>query len=1035
MIRRLACVLVAAASMVITVPAQAPAVDAGIDTVTATPLDTWQTNGTVWSIQVVGNVAYVGGSFTAVRPPGAAPGTQEVPRRFAAAFDATTGALLPWNPLIVGPITTSSDVNCPSIGGGQRECGTVWDMDVTPDGKTLYISGDFDKVNNQWRMGLAGFDTATGELTNVYRAGIYGRAMAVTATDTTVYVGGNFTKLSDGSTRNRLAAFSRTTGDTLAWAPSADGLVRKLKITPDGSKLVVGGNFTNIDGSGPRRLAAVHPVTGAKAMWGTNANVFSSNAWVTDIETFGDRVYITGEASGSVNEGVDAYDNAGVRQNFDNCLGASHSVAVLRGVVYAGSHAHNCWSGMEDGFTEQYQSTDPETARRYKLRAEVALPNGKFQLLNWTPQTNDGNGPREMAVAGNGILWVGGEFTVVNDNLLQQGITRFAHKDAGGTPAPPRRGDPPIVYSAVPGRATVAWSTGEDRDSRTVTYQVIKNGNTASPVHTATMETKPWFPGWMSFTDSSVTPGSTHTYAIRGVDPDGRVGPISNATTFTVPSSVPAPTDVPARDGARVNYSLDETGGSVVRDSVSNRSLAIGSRVTLGRPGVTGFSGTALALDGRSGSALADQSTEWAKKQASIELWVQTTTSQGGRIVGMGNSRNTGGTSSSVDRLVYMTNDGRIAFGVSSDIRRTVMSGPGFNDGQWHHVVATIDSLNGTTLYVDGAAVGSDPNAHSIARLNGYWRLGGDTLSGWPSRPSNDWFTGTIDQFALYTYPMPAAQVARHASLLGGPVPDSTPPSVPANVSATATNQDVTVTWDASTDNDSVAEYRVYRGTSAGFTANGGSEIARTGALSYVDAGRPFGTWYYKVTAVDPTGNVSAASSAAQVTIVEPPATPQDLAVVEDTWVNSTSTGSNYGGSWIMRARGGSQPQVSYLKFRLPSVPAGKSLQSATLTLSTSANSWASTAEAQEIRLVTDSTWSQGAMTWTNAPTVSATVVGTLASIGVDETKTVTLDPATLAAYAGQDVSLAIVGTGGDNAEFDTGEAPSGSPFLTVLIG
>ncbi|NHA66597.1 CBM96 family carbohydrate-binding protein [Phycicoccus flavus] len=1042
MIRRLACVLLAAASMVITVPApQASAVDAGIETLTATPLDTWQTNGTVWAIQVVGDVAYVGGSFTTVRPPGAAPGTQEVSRRFAAAFDARTGALLPWNPTFSGTVSSSTDTNCPSVGGGKRECGTVWDMDVTPDGRTLYMSGDFTQVNGQWRMGLVGFDTATGAMTDVYRAGIYGRAMAVTATNTTVYVGGNFSKLSDGSVRSRLAAFSRTTGETLPWAPSADDTVRKLKVAPDGSKLVVGGNFSTIDGTGPRRLSAVTLDTGAHITSFNATNNFATNAWVEDIEVFGDSLYVAGEASGSINEGIDQYDSAGVRQHFDNCLGASHSVAVLRGVVYAGSHSHNCGStasgsGMVDGFTEQYQSTDPETSRRYKLRAEVPVGDGKFQLLNWTPQTDDGNGPREMATVGNDMLWIGGEFTLVNDNLPQQGLTRFAYKDAGGVPSAPRRGDAPIAYSSVPGRATVTWSTGEDRDSRTVTYQVVKDGNTSAPVYSTAMETKPWYPGWMSWTDSSVVPGSTHTYAVRGVDPDGRVGPLSPATTVVVPSSATAPRDVPAKDGARLSYPLDESAGSsTVRDVVAGRSLSVGSRATLGRPGVTGLGGTAVSLSGLSGAALADQTAEWAKKQASIELWFSTSSSLGGRLAGMGNSRSTGGTSSSTDRVVYLTNDGRVAFGVASDQRRTLFSGSGLNDGRWHHVVATIDSLNGTVLYVDGKAVGSDPDAHTIARLNGYWRLGGDSLSGWPSRPSSDWFSGTVDQFALYTYPMTPGQVSRHYGLAGGPVADTQPPTVPGGVSAAANGQDVTVSWNASTDDDSVAEYRVYRGTSAGFTADDASQVARTGALSTVDPGVAAGTWYYKVAAVDPSGNVSAASSAASVTVTEPPPTPQALAPLEDTWVNSTSTGTNYGASWVMRSRGGTSEQVSYLKFRVPTVPAGKALKSATLALSSSANSWASTTETQEIRVVTDSSWSQSTMTWANRPAVSGTVAGTLAGIGVDENRTVTLDPATLSAYAGQDLTLAVVGTGADNAEFDTREAPSGSPALTVLIG
>ena len=54
------------------------------------PSSSWQTNGTVRAITFSGNVMYVGGQFTAVRPPGAPPGSGEVPRHNVAAFNATT---------------------------------------------------------------------------------------------------------------------------------------------------------------------------------------------------------------------------------------------------------------------------------------------------------------------------------------------------------------------------------------------------------------------------------------------------------------------------------------------------------------------------------------------------------------------------------------------------------------------------------------------------------------------------------------------------------------------------------------------------------------------------------------------------------------------------------------------------------------------------------------------------------------------------------------------------------------------------------
>ena len=50
-------------------------------------LPTVQVNGVVWSQLVVGNRAYVTGNFSTARPAGAAPGTNEVSRRYLLAYD------------------------------------------------------------------------------------------------------------------------------------------------------------------------------------------------------------------------------------------------------------------------------------------------------------------------------------------------------------------------------------------------------------------------------------------------------------------------------------------------------------------------------------------------------------------------------------------------------------------------------------------------------------------------------------------------------------------------------------------------------------------------------------------------------------------------------------------------------------------------------------------------------------------------------------------------------------------------------------
>ncbi len=76
-----------------------------------------------------------------------------------------------------------------------------------------------------------------------------------------MYIGGNFTNVS-GVTRTRLAAIRASNGAVLDWQASADGggrQVTSLAMTPDRSKLVVGGQFTTLNGQGVMGLGAVSP--------------------------------------------------------------------------------------------------------------------------------------------------------------------------------------------------------------------------------------------------------------------------------------------------------------------------------------------------------------------------------------------------------------------------------------------------------------------------------------------------------------------------------------------------------------------------------------------------------------------------------------------------------------------------------------------------------------------------------------------------------------------------------------------------------
>jgi hypothetical protein len=111
---------------------------------------------------------------------------------------------------------------------------------------------------------------------------------------------------------------------------------------------------------------------------------------------------------------------------------------------------------------------------------------------------------------------------------------------------------------------------------------------------------------------------------------------------------------------------------------------------------------------------------------------------------------------------------------------------------------------------------------------------------------------------------------------------DTTPPTAPANLTATAFSPtQVNLSWTASTDNIGVAGYRIIRN---------GSQIATSSLTSYSDTTVAAGTTYtYAVRAYDAAGNVSPDSNTASVTT--PTASPAP--VLDKTVTTKQATGGS----------------------------------------------------------------------------------------------------------------------------------------------
>ncbi|MDF2431613.1 MAG: trimeric autotransporter adhesin [Mucilaginibacter sp.] len=142
----------------------------------------------------------------------------------------------------------------------------------------------------------------------------------------------------------------------------------------------------------------------------------------------------------------------------------------------------------------------------------------------------------------------------------------------------------------------------------------------------------------------------------------------------------------------------------------------------------------------------------------SISVWFKTS-SAGGLLVGFADAQT--GSTAQYDRHIYMNNSGQIYFGLYPGTFQTINSTTTYADGNWHHVVATESTTNGANLFVDGTLQASDATMTTSQDYggSGYWRMGYNSLSGWPSAPSNTYFSGSLDDIAIYNTELTAYQV------------------------------------------------------------------------------------------------------------------------------------------------------------------------------------------------------------------------------------------------------------------------------------
>ncbi|ROR67372.1 PKD domain-containing protein [Agrococcus jenensis] len=741
--------------------------------VTADPLPTVQIdNGYVWAQTVIGTTVYAGGGFANARAPLAAPGTSLTPRSNILAYDIRTGNLLSFAPQVNGPIRAVA---------------------ASPDGTRLYIGGSFTSVNGETRRNFAVLNPTTGALLPGFNASIGGAGVfGIAATGETVYVTGRFTQ-ANGVARQNLAAFATANAALRSWAPTIDLQGDALVIDPGGSHVIVGGRFYRTNGVVQRGLAPLDPVTGAlDAAWAASKTVingwsegdYAGKAGIFALSTDGSGVYGTGWVTSNSTvgnlEGVFAAEaGTGAIRWVADCHGDHYGVFSTGETVYATSHTHACdTAGLApelnprtyryvEAFTASAQGTLTRTpSGGYKNWSGTPAPAPFAWYPDFTIGRTSGLNQAGLSMTGNGqYLSVGGEFTSVN-NLRYEGLVRFSTTPPNGPKQGPRIASAtwgaPTATSVVAGRARISIRGNWDRDDRDLTYELRRAG-AAGVLQSRVVPSSWWSQPQVTFTDTGLTPGTSHTYTVRAVDRNGNAV-TSPAVTVTVASGqTSAYANAVLDDGAFLYYPL----GSSRTDWGESTTPLFGSGATTISPGaVAGVTGeSASSFDGTTNGRVSSNVIGRAPSAFSTELWFNTTTTQGGKLIGLGSWQT--GSSTSYDRHIYMRNDGRLTFGVRpGGVIRTISSPAAYNDGRWHHVVAT-QGADGMTLYVDGVQV-AQLMVTTAQTYSGYWRIGGDNLSSWPSAPSSMYLRGAIDEVAVYGSALSSGQVSTHYAVGSG---------------------------------------------------------------------------------------------------------------------------------------------------------------------------------------------------------------------------------------------------------------------------
>jgi chitodextrinase len=415
----------------------------------------------------------------------------------------------------------------------------------------------------------------------------------------------------------------------------------------------------------------------------------------------------------------------------------------------------------------------------------MTLANGKliYALTDGRLYSVDWNGSKPT-----------GSPTLISGATTWQSRGMFAYSLPPADTTAPTVPGKPTGTSPSAGAVRITWPGSSDPDSPAITYRVYRDGG-ANPVGQTTSTT---------FTDTGLSPGTSHTYRVDAIDPSNNASAQGPASDPVVVSDV-----VFADDFASGDFS----------NWTTNTNLTIDN--SQGAPAAPSASGNPSA---QVATASRDFLVTYPSLCASVYV---NAASFGGNAVDLFRLRSaTGGP------IVKAFASATGTLIVRSDFASTQQSSNVAIGSGWHNVelCGTVGTNTTWDLYRDGAKIVNAWAANTGTDPIGRIQIGDTVAKTW---------TINFDHVRVDLAP-------------GEPLGPPTTPGKPSGQSQSVGT--ISLSWSASTSQAPPITYRVYRD-------GGANAVGQTTNTSFTDTGlAPGSTHTYTVDAVDSANNASAMS-------------------------------------------------------------------------------------------------------------------------------------------------------------------------------